>query len=171
MPGASLADRRINATIATGSGMFVFGLAISAAFVPELRVLHFFSGAHHIAVVAMTRRKSAMGFGAGLAVPVFWNALSVFVTGDARDGKRELGTLARKGQTQHPDVPVSLFAFCGHLLIIIGCTAGFIRIRPSACQWAHLLVGGVIALSYLITTVFVFGTPQAVDLMKHIFGG
>jgi hypothetical protein len=170
MPGASLADRRINTTIATGSGMFVLALAISAAFVPELRVLHFFQALIYVAVVAMTRRKSAMGFGAGLAVPVFWNALSVFVTGDARDGIRELGTLVRKGQTQHPDVLVSLFAFCGHLLIIIGGTVGFIRIRPSARQWAQLLVGGVIALSYLITIVFVFGTPQAVDLMKHVFG-
>ena len=150
--------------------MFVLGLAISAAFVPELRVLHVLQALIYVVVVGLARRKNAIGFGAGLAVAGFWNALSVFVTGDARDGLQELGTLARTGHTQHPDVLLSLFAFYGHLLIIIGCTIGFIRIRPSARQWGQLLVGAVIAISYLIAIVFVFGPPQAVELLKHVFG-
>jgi hypothetical protein len=149
--------------------MFVFGLAISAAFAPEWRVLHVLQALIYVALVATTRRKSALGFGAGLAVAAFWNALSV-VTGAARDGIQELGTLARTGHTQHPDVLLSLFAACGHVLIIIGCVVGFIRIRPIARQWAQLLVGGVVALGYLIAIVFIFGPPQAVALMKHIFG-
>lgn len=150
--------------------MFVLGLTIAAVFAPEWRVLHVLQALIYVVVVAMTRRKSTMGFGAGLSVPLFWNALSVFVTGDTRDGLRELWTLARTGQTQHPDVLVSLFAFCGHLLIIIGCTVGFIRIKPAARQWVQFLVGGVIALAYLIAIVFVFGPPQAVELLKRVFG-
>lgn len=165
-----LTDRWINAAIAIGSGMFVLGLTIAAVFASEWRVLHFFQALIYVAVVALVWRKSAMGFGAGLAVPLFWNALSVFVTGDTRDGLRELGTLARTGHTEHPDVLLSLFAFCGHLLIIIGCAVGFIRIRPRARQWTKLLIGAVIALGYLIAIVFVFGPPQAVQLMKHVFG-
>lgn len=170
MPYMFLTDRRINATIAVGSGMFVVGLAISAMFVPELRVLHFLQALIYVAVVTLAWRKSAMGFGAGVAVAMFWNALSVFVTGDARDGLHELGTLARTGHTDHPDVLLSQFAFCGHLLIIIGCAVGFIRIKPCARQWAELLIGGVIVLGYLIAIVFAFGPPQAVQLMKHVFG-
>ncbi len=165
---ASVIDRWTIATIAIGSGMFVLGLTTAAVFAPEWRVLHVFQALIYVAVVTMAQRKSAWGFGAGVAVAVFWNALSVLVTGNT--GLRELGTLARTGQTQHPDALVSLFAFCGHLLIIIGCIVGFIRIRPSARQWGQLLVGGVIALGYLIAIVFVFGPPQAVELMKHVLG-
>lgn len=163
-------DRLIIAAVAIGSGMFILGLIIAAVFAPEWRVLHFFQGLIYLAIVALVWRKSALGFGAGLAVPGFWNALAVFVTGDTRDGLRELGKLARTGQTQHPDVLLSLFAFCGHLLIIIACIVGFSRIRPSARQGGQLLAGGVIALSYLIAIVFAFGPPQAVKLMKHVLG-
>jgi len=150
--------------------MFVFGLTISALFAPEWRVLHVFQALIYVAVVTMTRRKMAVGFGAGLSVPLFWNALSIFVMGAARDGRKELATVVRTGHTQHPDVLLSLFAGCGHVLIIIGCIAGFIRLRPSAGQWGQLLVGGVVALSYLIAIVFIFGPPQGVELMKHVFG-
>ena len=170
IPDASSGDGWINATITIGSGMFVFGLTISAVFAPEWRVLHVFQALIYVAVVAMTRRKIVGGFGAGLSVALFWNALSVFFTAATRDGIKELATLARTGHTQHPDVLLSLFAACGHMLIIIGCIVGFIRIRPSARQWAQLLVGGVVALSYLIAIVFIFGPPQAVELMKHVFG-
>jgi hypothetical protein len=170
MSDATSSSGWINATIAIGSGMFVFGLTISAVFAPEWRVLHAFQTLIYIAVVAMTRRKIAAGFGAGLSVPLFWNALSVFATGAARDGIQELATLVRTGHAQRPDVLLSLFAACGHLLIIIGCIVGFIRLRPSARQWAQLLVGGVVALGYLIAIVFIVGPPQGVELMKHIFG-
>jgi hypothetical protein len=61
--------------------MFVLGFTIAAVFAPEWRVLHVLQAIIYVAVVAMARRKSAWGFGAGLAVAVFWNALSAFVTG------------------------------------------------------------------------------------------
>ena len=168
--GTSRADWWINATIAVGCGMFVLGLAVSAAFAPEWRVLHFLQALIYVAVVVLTRRKSAGGFGAGLAVAVFWNALSVFATTAARDGIQELATVVRTGHAQRPDLLLSLFAGCGHVLIIIACIVGFVRIRPAARQWAQLLLGGVVALGYLIAIVFVFGPPQAVALLNHVFG-
>ena len=170
IPDAAVIDRWTTATIAIGSAMFVFGLTIAAVFAPEWRVLHVLQALIYVTVVATARRKSAWGFGAGLAVAVFWNALSVFVTADAQDGIKELGTLMRTGHSQRPDVLLSLFAFCGHLLIIIGCTVGFIRLRPSAYRWAQFLGGGIAALSYLIVIVFVSGPPQGVELMKHVLG-
>lgn len=169
MPHPFLIDRLPTAAIAIGSGMFVFGLTISAVFAPEWRVLHVFQALIYVALVAMTWRKIPAGFGAGLFVALFWDALSLFATTAARDGIRELATLARTGHTGHPDVLLSLFAFCGHLLIIIGCIAGFIRTRPSARHWGQLLIGGIVALGYLIAIVFIFGPPQAVELMKQVF--
>jgi hypothetical protein len=162
------ADWWINGMIATGSTMFVIGLAVSAAFAPEWRVLHLLQALIYVAVVILTRRKHPAGFGAGLAVAMFWDML--FVTTAARDVMQELLTLARTGRPQHPDLLLSLFAACGHLLIIIACILGFVRIRPAARQWVQWVVGGVAALSYLIVIVFIFGPPQSVALMKHALG-
>lgn len=166
----SRVDWWINAAIAVGSGMFVFGLAISATFAPEWRVLHVLQALIYAAVIVLTRRRSPAGFGAGLAVALFWNALSVFATTAARDGIRELRTLAQTGHTQRPDVLLSLFAACGHVLLIVACLVGFIRIRPALRQWAQFICGGAVVLAYLMLIVFVFGPPQAVALMKHVFG-
>src|SRR5882672_569054 len=170
IPDSFSANGWINAAILIGSGMFVFGLTISAVFAPEWRVLHVFQAPIYIAVVAFTRRKIAAGIRAGLSVSLFWNALSVFATSAARDSIRELAMFVRTGHTQRPDLLLSLFAACGHCLIIIGCIFGFSRIRPSTRQWAQLLIGGTVALGYLIAIVFVLGPPQAVDLMKHVLG-
>ena len=63
-----------------------------------------------------------------------------------------------------------MFAWCGHLLIIVGCIVGFVRIRPAARQWAQWGLGGIGVLAYLIAICFLVGPPQAVALMKHLFG-
>jgi hypothetical protein len=167
-PQSSRADWWIKAMIAVGSAMFVFGLAVSAAFAPEWRVLHVLQAFIYVAVVMLTRRKHAAGFGAGLAVAVFWNVL--LLTTASHDVMQELRTLAQTGRPQRPDLLLSLFAGCGHLLIIIACIIGFVRIRPGPRQWVQWGVGGILALAYLIAIVFIFGPPQAVALMKHVFG-
>jgi hypothetical protein len=168
IPGNSHADSWINAMIAVGSAMFVSGLAVSAAFAPEWRTLHVLQAFIYVALVMLTRRKHSAGFGAGLAVAAFWNVL--LLTTAAHDVMQELLTLVRTGRPQHPDLLLSVFAACGHLLIIIACMIGFARIRPTARQWVQWGVGGVAALAYLIAIVFIFGPPEGVALMKHVFG-
>ena len=164
----SQADKWINGMIAIGSAMFVFGLAVSAAFAPEWRVLHLLQAFIYVSVVVLTRRKNPAGFGAGLAVAVFWNTL--LLTTAPHDILQELRTLVLTGRPQRPDLLLSLFAGCGHLLIILACVFGFGRIRPTARQWVTLGIGSVVALTYLLAIVFIVGPPQAVALMKHTFG-
>jgi hypothetical protein len=150
--------------------MFVLGLVVSAAFAAEWRVLHVLQALIYVAVIVLTRRTSAWGFGAGVFVAVFWNSLSVFFTTAARDGLIELSTVVRSGHLTRPDLLLSLFASLGHVFIIIACVAGFARLRPAARQWSEFVGGGVLALAYLLAIVFVFGPPQAITLMKHVFG-
>lgn len=168
IPHSSYADSWINGMIAVGSAMFVFGLAVSAAFAPEWRVLHLLQALIYVALVVLTRRKNPAGFGAGLAVALFWNLLLLTTAG--HDILQEVRNLALTGRPQHPDLLLSTFAGCGHLLIIIACIFGFARMRPAARQWAALGVGSVVGLTYLLAIVFIFGPPQAVALMKHTFG-
>lgn len=70
----------MTALVATGSGMFVFGLAVSAAFAAEWRLLHVLQAMIYVVLVTLARRKSAWGFGAGFFVALFWNSLSLRVT-------------------------------------------------------------------------------------------
>jgi hypothetical protein len=150
--------------------MFVFGLTVSAIFAPEWRVLHVLQALIYAAVIVLTRRKSAWGFGAGLAVALFWNALLVFATPAARDGIEELWTVVATGHVERPDLLLSLFAASGHVLLIIACVLGFLCVRPTARQWGQLVGGGALALAYLFAIVFAVGPPQAVDLMKGVLG-
>jgi len=156
--------------IATGSAMFVLGLTVSAIFAPEWRPLHVLQALIYVAVVALAWRGSAWGFGAGLFVAAFWNWLGVVATTAARDGIAEVVNVAKTGSVQRPDLLLSLFAFAGHILIMIGCAIGFARLPPDRRAWARFVAGGVAGLAYLLAIVFIFGPPAAIQLMRGVFG-
>jgi len=163
--------RGVTALIASGSAMFVFGLAVSAAFAPEWRVLHVLQALIYVVLIALARRRSAWGFGAGLFVALFWNSLGIVATRATLDGMNEVMSVVRTGHVQRPDLLLTLLATLGHVLIIIGCVIGIMRLQPKRREWAQFLAGGVIGLGYLLAIVFAFGPPQAIELMRHVFGG
>jgi hypothetical protein len=163
-------SRAVGALIVAGSAMFVFGLAVSAAFAAEWRVLHFFQALIYVALVMLARRNSPRGFGIGLFVAGFWNALSLFTTTATRDGIVELARAMSTGKVERPDLLLNLFAFAGHTLIMIGCVIGFLRLRPGRREWSELVIAGLAGFAYLLAIVFAFGPPQAVQLIRHAFG-
>ena len=160
----------INACILVGSGIFVLGLVVSAVFAPEWRVLHPLQAMIYVAVVVLTRRKSAWGFGAGVTVAVFWNSLVLFTSPLIWEGTQELWAAIRTGSTSRPDRLLTLLAFGGHILIIIGCLVGFFRTRPGARQWRDFVAGGVLAICYFIAIVFAVGPAPAVERFRRVFG-
>jgi hypothetical protein len=54
--------------ILVGAGLFIFALVVSAIFDPTIRILHAFQTLIYIAVIVLTRRGSAWGFGAGCII-------------------------------------------------------------------------------------------------------
>lgn len=161
----------IDTCILIGSGLFVFALGVAAAFVPNLRVLHVLQALVYVAVVILTRRQSAWGFGVGVAAAAFWNAVGFFATPPLLlNGVQELWAATRTGQVQHPDLMLMLLAGAGHVLIIIACLVGFFRTRPGARQWAEFLAGGVLVTGYVAAIVFAVGPPQSVALFRRILG-
>jgi hypothetical protein len=161
--------RWINACIVVGSGIFVFGLVVSAVFAPEWRALHALQALIYVAVIVLTRRKSAWGFGAGVFVGTFWNSLG-FATPLFRDGIQEVWTVIRTGNVQRPDLLLQLLAAGGHIMIIVACLVGFFRTRPGTRQWGQFVAGGVLVIGYLFAIVFAAGPPQGVALFKRVFG-
>jgi hypothetical protein len=79
-PGSVRGSRWIRVSIAIGVGLFLFALAVSATYIPQLRLLHFFQALIYVAVIVLTWRNSPWGFGIGVIVPLAWNCLSLFVT-------------------------------------------------------------------------------------------
>jgi hypothetical protein len=151
----------INPSIVVGSLIFIFALAVSAYFEPQWRVLHVLQALIYVAVIVLTRRKSAWGFGAGVMIAVFWNFLVLF--------RSPVGSEALNGHFR-PDILLQLFAACGHFLIIAACLVGFLRARPAARQWGQFATGGVLAIAYLITMAFTVGPPEAAQHIKQALG-
>ena len=151
----------INPSIAVGSLIFIFALAVSAYFEPQWRVLHVLQALIYVAVIVLTRRKSAWGFGAGVIIAVFWNFLVLF--------RSPVGSEALKGHLA-PDILLQLFAAGGHFLIIAACLVGFLRTRPAARQWVQFAAAGALAIAYLITMAFTVGPPEAAQHIKQALG-
>jgi hypothetical protein len=160
----------INAAILIGSGIFVFGLVLSAVFAPEWRVLHSLQTLIYVALVALTRRQSAFGFGAGVGVAAFWNSLGIFATTFMRAGVRQLWSAIRTGSAPRLDILLQVLAFGGHILIIIACLIGFFRIRPGVRQWVQFLAGGGLVIAYLFAIVFATGPPASIALFRQVLG-
>jgi len=82
-------------------------------------------------------------------------------------GVRELNLLLTAGDLRPGQLAV--VAATGHFLLIAGCLALFLRLRPSLKRWGQFLAGGVLAVGYLVLIVFSTG-PQFIGMMRRVFG-
>ncbi|HEV3249436.1 MAG TPA: hypothetical protein VGZ71_00685, partial [Puia sp.] len=78
--------RWIRLSIPVGVGLFIFALAVSAAVVPQLRLLHLLQALIYVAIFILTRRSNALGFGAAVFIATAWNCLQLFVTNLSETG-------------------------------------------------------------------------------------
>ena len=154
--------RWINVSIIVGSVMFIMALAVSAIFLPQWRALHVMQAIPYLVVIVLTRRMSSWGFGAGVIMAGFWNALLLF--------RSPVGVALVHGDLARPDVALQLFGAMGNFLIIVACLVGFSRTRPAGRPWAEFFAGGVIAVGYLLAMVWTVGPPEGVAHIKQALG-
>ena len=166
---ARLADSRIWRSIVVGAALFVFALILSAIFEPQIRVLHTLQALIYIAVVVLTRRHSAWGYGAGFLISALWNYINLFVNTFIRNGFNQWVGLLQTGRIERPDQALALIAAVGHFLLIAACLVGFLRTRPRGRQWGEFVGGGLLAVAYFILIIFTTG-PQYIPLMRRTFG-
>ena len=126
----------INTSVLVGAGLFIFALFLSAVFDHRIRLLHVLQALIYIAVIVLTRKTSAWGFGAGCVIALFWNYINLFVTTFFRAGLQQLSILLQTGQLHRPDLLIAVIAVAGHFLLITACLAGFLRTRPGSRAWA-----------------------------------
>jgi hypothetical protein len=146
-------SRWVHASISVGVGLFILALTLSAVYIPQLRVLHVFQALIYVAVIVLTRRNSAWGYGVGVIIAVFWNGFNLFVTHLFEAGAGQLWSLLRTGHVSRPDTLMVLVGGVAHFWLIIACMAGFLRLRPDMKHWGQFLAGGLLALAYFILIV------------------
>ena len=64
--------------IPIGASLFLVALALSAAAVPQLRLLHILQALIYVAIVILARRNNVFALGAGFTIAVAWNCLEFF---------------------------------------------------------------------------------------------
>ncbi len=151
-----------------GAGFFLFALILSAVFDPRIRVLHTLQALIYIAVIVLTRRQSAWGFGAGFFIAAFWNYTNLFVTTFVRNGADQLMLLLHTGRLRRPDLLVALVAAFGHFLMMVACAVGWLRQRPGGRELGEFVLGGVLAVGYFVLIIFATGR-QYIPLVRHVF--
>jgi len=134
--------------IPVGASLFISALTISAVVVPRLRLLHLFQALIYVAVIALARRSSGWGFGAGVTIAVAWNTLNLFVTHLFQAGAHQLWSLLSTGHVQRVDTMAVFLGGVAHFVLIVACLAAFLQLAPGRKQWAQFVAGGVLALAY-----------------------
>ena len=160
------APRWIRVLIVAGCLMFILALIVSAVFDPTIRVLHTLQIIPYAAVIVLTRRDNAIGYGIGCLLAAFWNYLNLFVTTFIAAGMHQLGILLRTGHLPRPDLLIAVDAALGHFLMIAGCLAGFLCMRPR--RWPQFVAAGILSIGYLVAIIFLAGR-QYIPLMHRVF--
>lgn len=139
--------------IILGAVIFLIALAVSAAFVPELRVLHVFQALIYITIIILATRNSSWGFGAGVFISIIWNCLNLFITHLIQAGADQLISFIRTGHVTRPDTLMVFVGSIGHFILIVTCLVAFIKSIRDKTQWAQFFGGGFLAVAYLVLIV------------------
>jgi hypothetical protein len=142
-------SRWVRAAILVGGGLFLLALTVSAAIIPQLRLLHLLQALIYVAVLILTSRNSPWGFGAGTIIAIAWNGLNLFVTHLFQAGAGQIWTLVHGGRVTRPETLMVTIGGVGHFILIIACIAGFLEQKPRAKNWAQFFGGGLLALAYM----------------------
>ena len=147
--GSMRVPRWVRLSIPVGVGLFIFALAVSAAVVPQLRLLHLLQALIYVAIFILTRRSNALGFGAAVFIATAWNCLQLFVTNLSETGAALFWSYVRTGHLNRPDTVMVFIGTVAHFLLIAASIAGFIRLKPDKKQWYRFFVGGSLVLAYM----------------------
>ena len=151
--------RWANVWIPVGAGLFMVALTVSAIVVPRLRLLHLLQALIYVAVILLTRRNNALGFGAGITIAAIWNSLNLFVTHLFQAGAREFWSLLLTGHLRRPDTMMVTLGGVAHFILIIACVAAFLQLHPGKKEWGQFVAGGVLVLAYF-ALIIVAAAPR-----------
>ena len=128
--------------ITGGSAFFILALAVSAAFVPEIRWLHVFQATMYVVAVALSVRQRPWGYFIGASAAGFWNLLALF-------GSPIFFELFAHPR---PDLVLQGLAWLANLAVVVGSVHGYRRLATKSPRDAV-----VFTLAFVVTTGFLIG--------------
>lgn len=161
-PSDDIELRWTRSAIFASSCFFMTALLISGIFEPRIRLLHVLQAIIYVAVIVLTRRKSAIGYGIGCFMCTFWNYMFI------RSAAGPLGELF-SGHLFRPDLVIQVMAAIANFLIVVACFCALWQSQPKARQWIEFFIGGVASIGYFVLIVFTTG-PLYIPLVKRAFG-
>ena len=139
--------------IPIGAGLFLVALGVSAAAVPQLRLLHILQALIYVAIVILARRNNVFALGAGFTIAVVWNCLEFFGPRLIQAGTVLLWTFLHTGQVRHVDTMMVLVGAIGHLILIVASLAAVFNQTTDTKKWVKFFAGGVLVLGYFALIV------------------
>ena len=153
--------------ILVGACVFIFILALSAYFEPDIRWLHFFQGWMYVATVALSLRGNRWGYFIGISAAGFWDYMNLFVTTFFRNGLHWLGASLAEGQIQHVDQVIAVPAWIANVLVVVGCLWAFARLpEKSPRDLARLVLAFVMTTAFFAADVAIF-QPRYLPLFRR----
>jgi len=126
--------------VTIGGSFFIFALAVSAIFVPEIRWLHFVQSSLYVAAIMFSLRQSRWGYFIGASTAGLWDLLALFASPLFAE---ILDHPAR------PDLVLQGLASVANLAVVIGSVWGY-RKLPDRCRQDI----GRFILTFIVTTGF-----------------
>jgi hypothetical protein len=145
--------------IYVGAALFLSALLVSAIVVPELRLLHLLQAMIYVAVIVLTRRNSAWGYGAGFAIAIVWNGLGLFVTHFIQAGAVAFWSSLRTWHVEQLVPMMVTLGGIGHFILIFATLLALLRHNAETKKWWKFVGGSALALAYFALLV-AFARPH-----------
>ena len=139
-----------------GAALFLVALFVSAILLPELRILHSLQALIYIAVIVLAHRRSPWGYGAGFAIAVVWNGMSLFVSHLIQAGSVAFWSSLRTGHVQQLVPMMVTLGGIGHFILIVASLFAVVRHSTDARKWWKFAGGGVLSVPYFAVLVVIF---------------
>ena len=124
-----------------GSAFFILSLAISAAFVPELRGLHVAQAAMYVAAIFLSLRSNRWGYFLGIAAAGFWGLTAMF-------GSVLFAELI--SHPSRPDLVLQGLAWMANLAVVVGSVLGYRKLSGLRGDAGRFVLTLVAATGYLV---------------------
>jgi len=122
--------------ISLGGVIFILVLFISAYWEADIRWLHFFQAWMYLATMGLVWMDNKWGLFVGFGAAAFWNYTTLFVNTFLKNGLDQALLLVHSGHLSRPDLFISVPAWFGNLLVIVGCCV--LYMRRSDRSWADI---------------------------------
>lgn len=153
--------------IVVGGCVFIFVLALSAYFEPDIRWLHFFQAWMYIVTIALSFRHNRWGYFIGISAAGFWDYINLFVTTFFRNGLHWLAASIAAGQTQHVDQIIAVPAWTGNFLVVVGCIWAYGRLTDkNPHDLARFVLAFILTIAFFAADVAIF-QPRYLPLFRQ----